>query len=230
VLPALAICGGEAAPIRFALRSTVVLATLQVLVAYPVAGSQIGWGTVAMVVPCSIALAAGIEHIGPWRAADRLARGGVVLFLGITLILASGVWPPSLWKQYGSNPSLGLPGTGLMHIDRSQAAVLQAVTQGLRENCDAFYGVPNENGFYIFTGLPAVTGMVANAGITGLTVEQQSQVIAALRERSRRHERVCILRDSSQGIVLPRGALTRELRRYGLVVATIGSYTITRHK
>ena len=72
--------------------------------------------------------------------------------------------------------------------------------------------------------------MVANAGITGMTTSQQAQVIKALHDASGTHERVCILRDSSQGVVLPPGALTKVLNKYSSVVASVGTYTISTRK
>ena len=74
LLPALAFCARTPEPNRLALRLVAVLATLQILVVYPVAGSQVGWGTVAMVVPCAIALAAGLDHSRVWRESPALMR------------------------------------------------------------------------------------------------------------------------------------------------------------
>ena len=124
LLPALAICGEAPAPVRLAFRALVVLATLQILVAYPVAGSQIAWGTVAMVAPCAIALAVGLDHITYWRESSVLLRGGAVALLAVILLLASNTWPPNIWKSYDASTKLGLPGTGLMRIDPNVAATL----------------------------------------------------------------------------------------------------------
>jgi hypothetical protein len=229
LLPAAAICADTSESLRFALRATVVVAILQVLVAYPVAGSQVGWATVAMVVPCAIALAAGIDRFSVWRDSGRLVRGVATAVLCLVLVIASGVWPPDVWSTYHDNTKLALPGAGLMRIEAQDAAKVHAVVKQLRAHCDTFYGVPNQNSFHIFTGLPAVTGMVANGGPAGLTQGQQQQVVDALRAQFAAGKRVCILRNGFQKVPAP-GPLTRELKKYRAVVAKVKNYTIARRK
>jgi hypothetical protein len=68
--------------------------------------------------------------------------------------------------------------------------------------------------------------MVANAGITGMTAEQQGQVVDALAKFEKEGKRVCILRDKSQPIALPPVELARVLKSYSKPVATAGPYSI----
>jgi hypothetical protein len=182
-----------------------------------------------MVVPCAIALAAGIDHGRAWREAGLVLRGGVTAGLCLALVIAINQWPPAIWKGYLDSSSVGLPGTGLMRIDPTVAETLREVTQALRAQCDTFYGIPDQNSFHIFSGIPAVTGIVANAGTSGLTDEQRGQIIGDLQEKTAANERVCILRDTSQAIVLPPGPLTDVFNQYSSVVASVGSFTISRH-
>jgi hypothetical protein len=114
-----------------------------------------------------------------------------------------------------------------MRVDPTVAATIQGVSRQLRKHCDTFYGVPNLNSFYIFSGLPAVTGMVANGGPAGLTASQQLQVAKALQEKESGGARVCILRDGSVTALAP-GPLTDVLNLYAKPVATVGNYTISR--
>ena len=113
-LPTLAFCATSSEPIRLTLRLVVILAVLQILVAYPVAGSQVGWGTVVMVVPCAIALAAGIDHSDVWRKSGVAMQCLGAVSVGLALIIAINVWPPNVWKVYFQGARLDLPGTGLM--------------------------------------------------------------------------------------------------------------------
>ena len=162
LLPALAIASAAPEPVRFALRSLALLAVFQVLVAYPVAGSQIAWATAAMVVPCAIALAAGIDQLEVWTRAHVATQVLIAGMVGVVLIVASAAWPPTLWQQYTDNTSLNLPGTGLIRVDPRVAQELQSITADLRRECDTFYSVPAINSFYTFTGIPPLTGLVAN--------------------------------------------------------------------
>jgi hypothetical protein len=228
LIPALAFCAGSPEPVRLALRLIVVVATLQILVAYPVAGSQVGWGTVAMVVPCAIALAVGIDHSQIWRQAGVIVQSLAATAVCVALIISVNVWPPNIWHVYFQGAHIDLPGTGLMRIDPPTAANLQGVTQMLRAQCDTFYGVPSENSFYIFSGLPPATTMLANGGPTGLTSDQQAQVVRDLQQKQQANERVCILRDSAEAVPVPPGALGDALNQYTTVVGTVGTYTISR--
>jgi hypothetical protein len=227
LLPAFAYCSRRSDPVRWALRATLIVALLEFMVVYPVAGSQVAWGTVALVVPCAIALAAAIDRTRIWRQSGRMFRGGTTAVIGIGLVLVSGAWPFGLWHTYLGNPRLNLPGAGLMRIDPEATAHLQSVAANLRAHCDAFYGVPNENSLYILSGVRAVSYMVANAGIAGMTPEQQARVTDALNAGAKAHERVCILRDKSQRIVLPPSHLTSMLKEYSKPVANVGQYAIT---
>lgn len=232
LLPALAIASAAPEPVRFALRSLALVAVFQVLVAYPVAGSggQIAWATAAMAVPCAIALAAGIDQLEVWTRARVATQVLVAGMVGLALIVASAAWPPTLWQQYTDNTSLNLPGAGLIRVDPRVAQELQSITADLRRECDTFYSVPAINSFYLFSGIPPLTGLVANYP-GGLVASQQRQVVKQM-QNAALHERVCVLRDDARAQIVAIGygvgPLHRELIKYQTVVATAGTLTITK--
>jgi hypothetical protein len=228
LLPALAYCARSPGFTRFALRSLVLVAALQILVAYPVAGSQVAWGTAAMTAPCAIAIALGIDYSRHWRESSSLTKLAVTAFVCLGLVVASTEWPVGIWNAYRQSPKLGLPGTGLMRIDPNLTAELQQVAQILDTQCDTFYGVPDENGFYVFTNEPPLNGMVADRPV-GLDVGQQNQIVTALQTKLSDGERVCILRDLSQGNELAPGPLETALSQFTTIVGSAGSYTVSRH-
>jgi hypothetical protein len=230
VLPALVFIADARPGVRLALRFLVPLAVLQVLHAYPVAGAQVGWATVAMTVPCAIAIAAGLERHASWRDMGALPAALATGSLCLLLVLAGGSWPPALWKSYTAQPVLGLPGTTFMRVDAERARVLRTVTAALREQCDTFYSAPGLNSFYIFSGLPPPTGLLANwPGV--LDAAQQREVLSRLRAAERANARVCILRDvsrSSEWLAgYGSGPLRAILTDYDAVIARVGPYTIS---
>jgi hypothetical protein len=228
LLPAAAIFCTNGEAIRLALRALVLLAALQILVAYPVAGSQVAWGTAAMTVPCAIAIAVGIDRTETWRKASRLTKNLVTALLCLGLVVASDVIPLNVWHTYLNNPALALPGTGLMRIDPAVEVELQQLVQAIHSQCDTFYGVPDENSLYIFADFEPFTGMLADRP-DGLNVSQQDQIVKRLQETSSTGERVCIVRDTSQGNELVFGPLSVALSQYTNVVESVGNYTIARH-
>jgi hypothetical protein len=182
-----------------------------------------------MVAPCAVALAAAADHSRYWRESGRLVRTGATAGLCVAIIVAGGVWPTALWRTYTrQHASLGLPGTKLIRVEPGIAAGVQGISRLLLENCDTFYGLPNQNSFFIFTGLPAVSGMLANGGPAGLTDDQQRQVVDALARAEADGKRVCVLRNGTIPSPPP-GPLTDALSLYGAVVAASGPYTISRH-
>jgi hypothetical protein len=230
VLPALAFVADAVPSVRLALRFLVPLAVLQVLHAYPVAGAQVGWATVAMTVPCAIAIAAGLERLASWRDMGALPAALATGSLCLLLVLATGSWPPAVWKTYTAQPVLGLPGTTFMRVDAERAGVLRTVTAALREQCDTFYSAPGLDSFYIFSGLPPPTGLLANwPGV--LDAAQQKEVLSRLRAAERANARVCILRDvsrSSEWLAgYGSGPLRAILTDYDSVVTRAGPYTIS---
>jgi hypothetical protein len=244
-LPALAYCCATTESSRLALRLLVPVAVLQILLVYPVAGSQVVWGTVALVVPCAIALALGVDRSRVWRDAGRLRRGAAAGALCIALVVVSGpssASPLGLWKGYVKGDALGLPGAGMIRVDPDVESTsfgvlgaiplpnlvpnIREVVRALRANCDTFYGVPNLNSFYVWSGLPPMTGMLANGGPDGLTSSQQQQIIDAFRAREAAHERVCVLRDGTLNELEP-GPLADLLNQYRKAVATVENYSIS---
>jgi hypothetical protein len=230
VLPALAFIADVRPSVRLALRFLVPLAVLQVLHAYPVAGAQVGWATVAMTVPCTIAIAAGLERHASWRDMKALPVAVATGSLCLLLVLATGSWPSAWWTTYTAQPVLGLRGTSFIRLDPERTRVLRTVTAALREQCDTFYSAPGLNSFYIFSGLPPPTGLLANwPGVLDAT--QQREVLSRLRAAEGANERVCLLRDLSRSSAwlagYGSGPLREILTDYDAVVTRAGPYAIS---
>ncbi len=193
LLPALALIADAEPRTRLALRLIVPIAILQSLHAYPVAGSQRAWGTVVVFVPCAIALAAGTRGLPLWRNIPLAIRVGAVGILCIFSALALNLWPVGQWVTYSDDVSLGLPGTEMIRVNPFIAAELRQLTSVIKQHCDTFYSAPPIDSLYIYTGIPAPTGQLANwAGM--LTTSQEQEVSAALNHLQTIGKRVCVVR------------------------------------
>ena len=181
-----------------------------------------------MVAPSAIAVALGIDHFSLWRNAGYFTRAVATTFVCLAVIVACNVWPPNIWDTYLNNPKLDLPGTTLMRIDPNVTLELQQLVQAIHQQCDTFYGVPDENSLYVFSEVPAFTGMLADRPY-GLSVAQQEQVVNTLQQKTAAGERVCVVRDISQGNELVAGPLNDALDQYENIVETVDNYTIARH-
>jgi hypothetical protein len=233
LLPALTLVTDVPPRIRLALRFIVPIAILQVLHAYPVAGSQAAWATVLVFVPCAIALASGMDGLSMWRVAHPALRASVVGSLCFVVALTVGLWPPSLWVSYHDLQSLHLPGAQLVRVDPQFGQELRRLTSVVKKNCDTFYSVPGLDSLYIYTGLPAPTGQLANwAGM--LTDSQEREVVSELSRLQATGKRVCIVRNltSPYDAWNPGGSeanrpIGQFIQRYQRVIATFGPMTYT---
>jgi hypothetical protein len=194
LLPALALIAEAPPRVRLGLRLIMPIAILQVLHAYPVAGSQTGWATFLMFVPCSIALAAGTDGLRMWKEAVPKVRVLAVGTLCLAASLAAGLWPVAAWVNYLDSKPLHLPGSRLVRVDTLQARELRQLTRVVRANCDTFYSVPGLDSLYIYSNLPTPTGQLANwAG--AMTERQEREVVSQLAHLEATGKRVCIVRD-----------------------------------
>jgi len=231
LLPALALIADVPPRIRLALRLIVPIAILQVLHAYPVAGSQVEWATVVMFVPCAIALAAGMDGLRMWREASRAVRGFAVGSLSVVIALTGALWPLAVWVNYYDLSALHLPGAQLVRVDPQSGRELRLLTYVVKKNCDTFYSVPGLNSLYIYSGLPTPTGQLANWP-GALTNSQEQEVVSELSHLQATGKRVCIVRDLNSPYYAwnPGGSeanrpIGRFIRQYQRVISVFGGAT-----
>jgi hypothetical protein len=231
LLPALALIADVPPRIRLALRLIVPIAILQVLHAYPVAGSQVEWATVVMFVPCAIALAAGMDGLRMWREASRAVRGFAVGSLSVVIALTAGLWPLAVWVNYYDLSALHLPGAQLVRVDPQTGRELRLLTYVVKKNCDTFYSVPGLDSLYIYSGLPPPTGQLANWP-GALTNSQEQEVVSELSHLQATGKRVCIVRDLNSPYYAwnPGGSeanrpIGRFIRQYQRVISVFGGAT-----
>jgi hypothetical protein len=150
------------------------------------------------------------------------------------LCISAAYWPIGVWHTYLADPALRLPGTSLLRLDPSvtqvPAETLRAITQFLSQNCDTFYSAPPLGSFYIYTGIPSLTGLtVSNSGLYNSF--EQREIVTALRRATASGKRVCILREatyypawaaSSTG----RGVLGAEVMSYNREIGQLATYSV----
>jgi hypothetical protein len=231
LLPALALIADVPPRIRLALRLIVPIAILQVLHAYPVAGSQVEWATVVMFVPCAIALAAGMDGLRMWSEASRAVRGFAVGSLSVVIALTAALWPLAVWVNYYDLSALHLPGAQLVRVDPQSGRELRLLTYVVKKNCDTFYSVPGLDSLYIYSGLPTPTGQLANWP-GALTNSQEQEVVSELSHLQATGKRVCIVRDLNSPYYAwnPGGSeanrpIGRFIRQYQRVISVFGGAT-----
>ena len=230
LVPALAWISRAPPETRLVLRFLVPVAILQILHAYPLAGAQQAWGLVVMCVPCIIAIAVAEKRLPLWQHSGRAWRPIAVGSLAALLALGGAASPISAWYDYTKLTPLNLRGARLVRVPQYHALELQKLTVVVRKRCDTFYSAPGLDSLYIYTDLPAPTGMLSNwPGV--LSSVEQRVLVSQLRKAAASGKRVCIVRDlTRQKLWLKgygRGPLGKALARFRLRIALVGRYSVS---
>jgi uncharacterized membrane protein YidH (DUF202 family) len=212
------------------------LAALQVLHAYPVAGSQLAWGSFLLVpAGCLCALDAWRQAVAWARArGGRLAAARPWLVAGAGALLlgtvAAGFAAPmaNMRRAHGQLPSLALPGAELLHVPRSRVRTLHRLVARLRAQCETFVTLPGLNSLYLWAELEPPTGFNATSWMFLFDASLQERIVARLETI----ERLCLVRQPQQegswarGRPLPERPLSTYLLTRFALHERVGEYEL----
>lgn len=217
-------------------RSAPALAALQVLHAYPVAGSQLAWSSFLLVpVGCLCALDGWRQAVAWARARGgklAAARPWLVASAGALLLgtLAAGFAAPlaSMQRAHDKLPSLALPGAVLLHVPRSRVRTLHRLVDRLRAQCETFVTLPGMNSLYLWAELEPPTGFNATSWMFLFEAPLQERIVARLETI----ERLCLVRQPQQerswarGRPLPARPLSTYLQARFTLHERVGEYEL----
>lgn len=163
-----------------------LLLASQYLHAYPIASSQIGWGTFLLLPLATAGTWAAVHQLtrtsGGWMRTARLAGGalacGVALFMSGTLARLG-------WTRYSDSVPLGLPGAEDLRLPEFVASDLRIVSQNAAAHGDMLMSLPGLYSFNLWTGLPTPTRANATHWFSLLNEAQQRDIMRALDEAGR---------------------------------------------
>jgi hypothetical protein len=205
----------------------------QTLHAYPVAGSQLSWGTCLFPAVLVMGLHDALAHLKNRHAtAGRwLAVGG-----GAALLVSAGTMLTDVGKmgaaRYRQSQPLGLRGAEQLRLTDSVSDTLHILDANLRLHSGVLFSFPGLYSFNIWTGKPAPTLANATHWFTLLNASQQQAII----EKLEADPRACIV---VQQLVLDflkdKGFSTRSplqdyLAREFTPALTLDGYAIWTHK
>ena len=156
-----------------------LLLLTQSLHAYPVGGSQIGWGTFLWAPLLALAAADAVLAVRPRTSliASRLALVAAISLAATLLRLG--------WTQWRDSEPLALPGAESLHLDPPLAAELRSLSVNAVAHCDLLFSLPGMFSFNLWTGLPAPTAANVTHWFNLLNPAQQTAVIAKLEAHPR---------------------------------------------
>ena len=163
-----------------------LIALPQVLHAFPVAGSQMGWGTFLLLPIMVIGLGEA------WLAVARLlpATGRWLPRLGwIILLLVTGWQFEQLavngWQRYTTSKPLNLPGAEDVRLDGPARLALRVLTTNAAVHADMLFSRPGMFSYNQWSGVPTPTTQNATHWFWLLDRPAQDRIMEKLRQSPR---------------------------------------------
>lgn len=170
-----------AGPARLARWGVAWLALPQILHAFPIAGSQLGWATFL----CVPLLAAGWWETGialRERAGvlgRRLALAGGLL-LAVASVVMLSLLGYSGWQRHLYSQPLGLPGAEDIRVEGSLRRALRLMTLNASIHADVLFSRQGMYSYNLWSGVPTPTAQNATHWFWLLDEDQQRAIIARL--------------------------------------------------
>ena len=150
-----------------------LLAVLQALHAYPVGGSQIGWGTFLWAPLLVLASAEAVDFLGQrLRIVPVIA---VAAACGVTVGLGH-----EGWQRWSTSAPLGLPGAENLRLPELLSARLRAFTLNATVHADTLFSMPGIDSFNLWSGRPTPTQANVTHWFSLLNADQQQAIAARL--------------------------------------------------
>ncbi len=222
----------------FAVLLLPLLAVLQALHAFPVAGSQMGWSTFLLAPVGAICVANGVRGLAG-ALGDRIERravaGAAAGAAAVLLVFVANVTVREPLRAdravYRSEASLGLPGASRVRLPDEQIRAFRHVTAAIDRNCPAFLTLPGMNSFYIWTGQEPPTGFNATAWPGLLDDAHERRVVEAVSSI----DGLCLLRNEALAALWGDGGsspgpLVRFLGRGFRPIARVDQYELLKRE
>jgi hypothetical protein len=178
-------CGGQTSrgPLRPLLA---ILGVLQVLYAFPVAGSQARFVTVLLPVVAAIC----VRDTLPWLAAclPRIDARGVAVACAIWLAVLYAHDLYSARSKYATLEPLNLPGAHLLRVEPERATALRRLTAAAK-SCSVLVTEPGMFSLNLLSGVPPLPSLDFEAWMLFLNREDQRAIAGDLA----REPRACVI-------------------------------------
>ncbi len=162
----------------------------QTLHAFPVAGSQISWGTFLWVPLAALGVHDAVRVLTPgWPVARQrlLAVTGAALMVATIARCANFTWVGL--ARLRDSDSLRLPGAEMLRLPENFTTMLRLLSRNASAHADVLFSLPGMHSFHLWTDVPPPTSLNATHWFTLLTPAQQE----AIRVRLESSPRSCVI-------------------------------------
>jgi hypothetical protein len=157
------------------------VAVLQMLYAYPVAGSHFHFVQILLAIVAMIC----VGDVLAWqekrlRTLNPVILGTTAVILSLCVAASYIVIARSARKDYDSLPSLQLPGSRRIHLPEAQARDYRWLVRQLDAHCDVFVAFPGLPSLHIWTEKDPLNGMQMDNWWLYISGQQQMEASAFL--------------------------------------------------
>lgn len=201
--------------------------------AYPVAGSQISWGTFLW-VPLAV--------IGLWNAIDAMRERltprikpalAAIALVAAGLVVVRVVSFASMARARASKGEpLGLPGAESLVLPENFTSTLHVLTENADAHANVLFSLPGMYSFNLWTGVPTPTMQDATHWFTLLSAAKQAEIGRVLT----RSPRACVIVQRSvydflrKRHIKTESPLTRLIKREFMPAFSLGTYEFWVHR
>jgi riboflavin transporter FmnP len=158
-----------------------LLLVLQLLHAYPIAGSQLNWGTFLWIPLLVLGVDEAIEVIVEWKGTRSWPVRGIVQGIMVAVaVFMVGQLARIGWINRHSGEPLQLPGAENIVLPDDTAFALRIITENARQHGDMLFSLPGVYSLNLWSGLPTPTLANATHWFSLLSSGQQLSIIARL--------------------------------------------------
>jgi hypothetical protein len=163
----------------------VVVAILQILQAYPVAGTQVVVGTF-LIVPAVLVCVVDVRAFAAERLSNASLAAAVVAAAAVAVaapaLVSTLEW--KMWRQlylvYRTLPELRLSGSSLIRLPAADVARLHLLAGTTAANCSTLLTFPGVYSLNAWSGVPPPTQKNATTWMTLLSDPQQAEIWRAM--------------------------------------------------
>jgi hypothetical protein len=161
-----------------------LILVLQFLHMYPVAGSQLNWGTFLWVPLLILAMRDAWLALPARIAKPALTTAGALAAFALSGFIAGKLLSVALTNRQQGEP-LGLPGAEKIIVPDDTVFALRIMAENAQTHADMLYSLSGLYSFNLWTGLPTPTLANATQWFESLSPGQQQAIIDRLQTDSR---------------------------------------------
>lgn len=171
----------------FARLALAFLAVANLLYAYPVAGSQVPFTAVMIIVAAGVCLYDALRFVSAWNIPGMTlpARAGrVIAGLSLIVVYAGYAWGDyRAYRTYQSLELVNFPGASRLRLPPQQVAVLRALIASTG-SCSTLITLPQAFSLNFWSGKPPVLALASYTALSGLSGEDRRALALILSDRN----------------------------------------------